>query len=459
MLTPNIETVGYVVFDQSKLWQTNVRVAGWVESLYVHAVGEPVVKGQVLFTLYSPAIVKAQEEMLNAYRTGRKTLINGAIERLVALGVDRQQIRRISRTGRASQTVEIKASANGIVASLAVREGSYLLPAQTAMSVGSLETVWVESELLERQAHWVQVGSDADMTLDAIPNQAWRGKVEYIYPILDPLSRTLKVRLVFANLEGELKPNMFANVNLQPAIKEQVLLVPNSAVIRSGGMARVVLSEGEGQYRSARIEVGREALGQVEVLEGLKEGDRIVTSAHFLLDSESSQSADFTRINGHENSVWVLGTIQEVMIHHRMLSIAHQPVPEWDWPGMTMNFMASEELALNGLQPGQQIEFKIQKTDQDQFEILEYKNRDLPDDHHQAWVNGKISTLLIEFGMVTVSHDAVPKWNWQAGEMNFTAGEDLELNRFSEGQSVRFLVEKQGSDHVLKALESAKEEQ
>lgn len=160
--------------------------------------------------------------------------------------------------------------------------------------------------------------------------------MDYIYPILDPKTRTLRVRLKFPNPQGDLKPNMFANITLQPVSEDSVLTIPKSSVIRSGGMTRVVLAEGEGKYRSARIQVGREAGEKVEVLQGLKPEDRIVTSAHFMLDSESSQTADLARINGVEadaETVWAQGEITDVMEGHRMLTINHQPVPEWNWPG------------------------------------------------------------------------------------------------------------------------------
>ncbi|MEK6212957.1 MAG: efflux RND transporter periplasmic adaptor subunit, partial [Vibrio fluvialis] len=190
-LSPSIETVGYIAFDESRLWQTNVRVAGWVEKLYVNAVGDRVRKDDVLFTLYSPELVKAQEELLNAYRTGRSALVKGATERLVTLGVDRAQIQAILKRGKASSSVEIKAKADGIIASLNIREGGYLSPAQAVISAGPLDNVWVDAEVFERQSHWVTAGSKAMMTLDAMPGREWQGEVDYVYPILDPQTRTL----------------------------------------------------------------------------------------------------------------------------------------------------------------------------------------------------------------------------------------------------------------------------
>ncbi|HDY8155598.1 TPA: efflux RND transporter periplasmic adaptor subunit [Vibrio vulnificus] len=454
-LSPRIETVGYIAFDESKLWQTNVRVSGWVEKLYINAVGEQVKKGDVLFTLYSPELVKAQEELLNAKRTGRDGLVKGATERLLSLGVDREQINQVIRRGKASQTIEIKALANGVIASLNIRQGGYLSPAQAVISAGPLNEVWVDAEVFERQAHWLTNGSQASMTLDALPGKAWQGEVDYVYPILDPKTRTLRMRLKFANPNGELKPNMFANITLQPVSDSEVLTVPKSSVIRSVGMTRVVLAEGEGKYRSARIETGREADDKVEVLLGLNQGDRIVTSAHFMLDSESSQSADLSRINGVEaaaETAWAKGEITDLMADHGMLTINHQPVPEWNWPGMTMNFNAAQGVDLSALQKGQAIEFEMQKTDDGQYQIIAIK-ADNSVIASEVWLSGDISMLMADFGMVTLSHLPVTEWNWDSGEMNFSVGEEINLSGFEEGQKVRFLVAKQGSEYVLKQLE------
>ncbi|PTQ05738.1 efflux RND transporter periplasmic adaptor subunit [Vibrio sp. ZF 223] len=455
-LSPRIETVGYVEFDESALWQTNVRVSGWVEKLSINAVGEKVNKGDVLFTLYSPELVKAQEELISAYKTGRKGLIKGSTERLITLGVDKTQIRAITRKGKASQTIEVKAPADGVIASLNIREGGYLSPAQAVISAGPLGEVWVDAEVFERQAHWISSGSNAEMTLDAIPGKEWQGNVDYVYPILDPKTRTLRVRLKFSNPNGELKPNMFANIALKPISDDAVLTIPRSSVIHSGGMTRVVLSEGEGKYRSARIEVGREAGEKIEVLQGLEQGEHIVTSAHFMLDSESSQSADLSRINGVEEqaeTVWAKGEIADVMQGSRMATINHQPVPEWDWPGMVMNFTFSEGLDMADVKRGQVVDFEMMKTESGQYEVVDYK----VSEHQMAgevWVKGDITMLMADFGMITVNHKPVPEWDWKAGEMNFQVSDDLDLSEFAEGQSVRFLIVKQGSDYVLKSLES-----
>lgn len=459
-LSPRIETVGYIAFDESHLWQTNVRVAGWVEKLNINAVGETVSENDVLFTLYSPELVKAQEELLNAHRTGRKGLVKGATERLLSLGVDREQIEQITQRGKASQTIEVKAPADGVIASLNIREGGYLSPAQAVISAGPLDEVWVDAEVFERQAHWVKAGSKAVMTLDSIPGQTWEGEVDYVYPILDPKTRTLRVRLKFPNAEGDLKPNMFANIALQPVTENAVLTIPKSSVIRSGGMTRVVLAEGNGKYRSARIKVGREADDQIEVLQGLTQQDRVVTSAHFMLDSESSQSADLARISSSQETgvepppetQWTKGEITDVMMDHRMLTINHEPVPEWGWPGMVMNFTFADGVEMGDFDVGQAIDFEMQKSASGQYEIVDYSISEsaTPND---VWIEGNISMLMADFGMITLAHQPVKAWRWDAGEMNFSVDGNVDLSGFAEGQTVRFQVEKNGAEYTLKALE------
>ena len=375
-LSADIETVGYIAFDESQLWQTNVRVAGWVERLFINAVGEKVKKGDVLFTLYSPELVKAQEELLNAHKGKREVLIKGATERLVSLGVDRTQIKRIIAAGRASQTIEIKAIGEGIIATLNVREGGYISPAQTVISAGPLDEVWVDAEVFERQAHWMKEKTPAIMTLDGLPGKKWQGEIDYVYPILDPKTRTLRMRLKFKNSNGDLKPNMFANIALAPLSQNAVLSIPKNAVIRSGGMTRVVLSEGNGKYRSARVEIGREAGEQIEVLQGLTEHDRVVVSAHFLLDSESSLTADLSRMDGAApkyEKVWGSGIITDVMPSHQMIRIHHDAVPKWQWPSMEMDFMLGEGVEMDGLHKGGRIDFEMHKTPTGQYQIVDHK--------------------------------------------------------------------------------------
>jgi Cu(I)/Ag(I) efflux system membrane fusion protein len=164
------------------------------------------------------------------------------------------------------------------------------------MSIGALDEVWVTAELFERQAGQVSVGAEVTMTLDYLPGKEWSGQVDYIYPTLDAKTRTVRLRLRFANPQNQLKPNMFAQVAIHTKNVDAALLVPHEAVIRTGSQDRVVLAMGDGKYKSIEVRLGHSSGQFFEVLEGLAEGDNVVTSAHFLLDSESSINADFKRM-------------------------------------------------------------------------------------------------------------------------------------------------------------------
>ena len=292
-----IRTVGYVSYDEDQLVHIHPRVEGWVETLYVKAAGNPVIAGQPLYALYSPELVNAQEELLLALKRKNQPLITAARARLRALQMSESFIEALTRTGEVKQTVTFRASSSGVVDNLAIREGFYVQPGTTMMSIGTLTEVWVEAEIFERQAGKVKAGMKVTMTLDYLPGRRWDGEVDYVYPTLDPKLRTGRVRLRFDNRDGLLKPNMFAQVVIHTGSETDVLSVPREAVIRTGLQNRVVLALGAGRYKSVAVQLGRVGEQRVEILSGLEPGERVVTSAQFLLDSESSRSSDFKRMS------------------------------------------------------------------------------------------------------------------------------------------------------------------
>jgi Cu(I)/Ag(I) efflux system membrane fusion protein len=301
--TPDLQAVGSLSFNQDKLWQMNSRVSGWVEKLYLKAEGEYLEKGQKLLSLYSPELLKAQEDLLNALRLGNRQLIASSKLRLQVLGVSPSQIKQLEKSKKVSQLIDLYAPESGYVAKLGVREGAYISPATQLVEAGSLEDIWLIAELYESQASLVKLGDQALMQVDSFAGEQWQGEVDYIYPVLDPSTRTLRVRIKFANQDQRLKPNMYARVKLQTATPQASLQIPREAVIYSGGFSRVVMDRGEGQFQSVKVQVGRESAGMVEILAGLREGDKVVTSAQFLLDSESSLSADFSRMGPPDRQV------------------------------------------------------------------------------------------------------------------------------------------------------------
>jgi Cu(I)/Ag(I) efflux system membrane fusion protein len=275
----------------------HTRVDGWIERLETKASGDPVVKGQLLFELYSPTLVNAQEEYLTALRSNNTLLLSASRDRLAALGVNAAGIARLDRERTVQQRVRITARADGVITQLGVREGIYVTPATDIMSVAQLDKVWVIAEVFERQSAWVKPGQQAMVELDYAPGKMWHGIVDYVYPELDAKTRTLKVRLRFDNASMALRPNMFARVTITGDDFSDVVHVPREAVIRGGAVNRVVVALGDGRYRATPVKLGIESGDRVAIRRGLAAGDRVVTSGQFLIDSESNIEAALERMD------------------------------------------------------------------------------------------------------------------------------------------------------------------
>jgi Cu(I)/Ag(I) efflux system membrane fusion protein len=296
-LPRRIETVGYIGYDEDTLQHVHTRVDGWIETLATKASGDPVKKGQLLFELYSPTLVNAQQEYLAALASSNAMLRSASRDRLVALGVTQSEINRLDKERTPMQRIRVYAESDGVIAHLGVREGIFVTPATEVMSVARLDRVWVLAEVFERQAAWVEPGQAAEVELDYLPGRKWRGVVDYVYPELDAKTRTLKVRIRFDN-EGEaLRPNMFAQVTLLGSATEPVVHIPREALIRGGSIDRVVRALGDGRFRSQAVETGIESGDRVAIRNGLAEGDVIVTSGQFLIDSESDIDSALSRMD------------------------------------------------------------------------------------------------------------------------------------------------------------------
>ena len=303
-----IETVGYVGYDEESLTHIHTRVDGWIEKLSVTSTGDAVTKGQVLFELYSPTLVNAQEEFLVALRSQNTALDQASRARLEALGMTSGEIQRLARERQVQQRIRVYAERDGVVAHLGVREGIFVTPATNVMSIAQLDRVWVLAEVFERQAAWVRAGQTADVSLDYLPGDRWQGRVDYVYPELDPQTRALKVRVRLENESVALRPNMFSRVTIRGEAADATVHIPREALIRGGSTDRVVLALGEGRFRAQPVTVGIESGDRVAIREGLSPGDRVVTSGQFLIDSESSIESALRRMDapadhsGHDKS-------------------------------------------------------------------------------------------------------------------------------------------------------------
>lgn len=300
-LSLRVPTVGFIQFDEESINHVHSRVDGWIESLAITSVGDPVKGGQKLFELYSPELVNAQEELLAALTTKNAKLLSGAKGKLRALGVDKALIDDLQKSRKVKQWLPFYAPNTGYIATLNIREGMFIRPDTELLSVGSLERVWVIAEIFERQAAWVKSGQRVRMRIDSYPGEEWEGVVDYIYPVLDAQTRTLRARIVFDNGDERLKPNMFAQLVIEAGTKKHVVSIPREAVIYQANMNRVVKVTGDNQYRSVRVNTGIESGDRIEITTGLEAGDEVVVSSQFMIDSESSVSADLSRIEGVSN--------------------------------------------------------------------------------------------------------------------------------------------------------------
>jgi len=262
----------------------------------VRAIGNRVKKGQLLAEIYSPEIIRAQQDFIRVMAKDGSTLIRAAERNLIALGMSRRQMKRLSKTQKVTQTLKIYAPQDGIIERMMMRDGMYVTPSVELISLVNLSNVWIQANVFERQASWIKEGQDMSAVLNAFPQKQWLGKVDYIYPELDPVTRSLKVRLRVANENFQLKKEMYAEVFINAGQIKDALIIPKQAVIRDGREERVIVALGEGKFQARQIKTDVEVDDQVTVLSGLQEGDEIVTSAQFLIDSEASLKASFARM-------------------------------------------------------------------------------------------------------------------------------------------------------------------
>lgn len=451
-----IRTVGYVQYNEDTLVHIHPRVEGWVDTLHVKASGEYVKKGEPLYSLYAPELVNAQEELLIAMRRGNEDLISAARSRLDALQMPKDAIRSLISTKKVRQTITFSAPQTGFVDNLNIREGFFIKPGNTILSIGALDEVWVDAEIFERQSEQVKVGFPVTMTLDFLPGIKWEGEVDYVYPTLEQSTRTLRVRLRFKNQDYVLKPNMFAQITIHADLDSSNVLVPSEAVIRTGTQDRVVLALGDGQFKSIAVDVGRVVNEYTEILTGLSDGDEIVTSAQFLLDSESSISSDFKRMETPDempSSVFTEATITGVMPSHNMLTVNHAEISEWDWPEMTMDFIVANHVDIGSLREGMLAHIEIRKENDGQYLIttVHVINDEDDGDSQTATVLGSINAVDVPARTVNISRDAIPKWDRPAATLDFSVSESLNINEFEVGERINFTFEIiDGSFRIIK---------
>lgn len=302
-------TVGRVQADPTKVSKVNIKVPGYVEQVLVDFVGKPVRRGDPLFTFYSPEIYAAEQEFVLAMKSrdalskrggtaqDGDALVNAVRQKLALWDVPDAEIERLEKTGEAVKMMTFYSPVSGVVTAKDIVEGSSLMPGAMPYEVTDLSSVWVMADAYQSDLERVKLGMPVTLKLNALPDREFSGKVAFIDPVLNPESRTLKVRINFPNEKGELKPEMFGEVTLRGA-DHQALTIPADAVIPSGTHNMVFVSVADGKFQPREVKLGLKSGEQVEVLDGLKEGESVVTRANFLIDSESSLRAALAAMQG-----------------------------------------------------------------------------------------------------------------------------------------------------------------
>ncbi|MFH1981555.1 MAG: efflux RND transporter periplasmic adaptor subunit [Pseudomonadota bacterium] len=301
-LNRTIRTYGNVTYDETRIYSVNTKFDGWIERIYVNFEGERVKKGQPLFDIYSPELVSAQEEYLLALgqsaslgdstysqiREGAARLLAASRTRLSNWDLTPGQIDAIGKKGRVRKNLTVYSPASGVVTAKKAIDGSFVKAGMNQYEIADLSRVWVDAEVYEYELPWVHQGMPASMALSYLPGRQFEGRVLFIYPYLTAKTRTARLRLQFDNADGDLKPDMYANVTLLSSLGEDGLVIPQEAVIDSGVRKVVFIDKGKGRFEPREIKTGVEVGGDsTQVISGLSEGERIVISAQFMLDSES----------------------------------------------------------------------------------------------------------------------------------------------------------------------------
>ena len=309
-----IRTNGKVDYDERRVYSVNTKVMGWVEKLYVDFTGKIVRKGEPLMEFYSPELVTTQEEYLQALayqkkleqsnldeaRKGSNELLESARRRLQYWDIPESEIRALERRGTPKKTMTIYSPADGIVTDKMVRAGQNVMAGMEMYKIADLSTVWVLADIYQYELGWVKLGQSVDIELSYLPGKPFKGTITYIYPYLSEETKTAKVRIEVRNTTSfELKPDMFATVKIVSPLSIDAVVVPDQAIIRSGERNIAVIALGGGYFDPREVKLGVQSEGYVQVLDGIKEGEKLVISSQFLIDSESNLKAAISQMSGH----------------------------------------------------------------------------------------------------------------------------------------------------------------
>lgn len=365
-LPSTFDAVGAVQFDERLGVAVQTRVAGYVEHLAVRAPMERVRKGQTLATVFAPEWLGPQNELLALQRANvSQDLITAARDRMRALSIPAELVRRSEAAGTAQARFTLTAPANGVVTELGVREGVAVTPGMTLFRIAGLEKVWAVAEVPEAQALRLSRGQKVAATLQADASQSFSGELQEVLPEVNPATRTLKARFEVDNRAGKLTPGMLLSLQIAGP-KTTQLVLPSEAVIRTGKRVVVMVRKENGAFEPRAVSVGRDIGDDTEILQGLSEGDQVVASGQFLIDSEASLRSILgsmpTPVSAPVATTGVhVGEGKVESVNAEAITISHGPIASLQWPPMTMGFGKPEPHAFADIKPGDKVHFEFKE--------------------------------------------------------------------------------------------------
>lgn len=314
-LTRDVQTVGRIDYDEQRIARLHPKTEGWIEEMYIATTGEEIKEDEILLNIYSPKLVSTQQEYLLALRNrdtlsdspfedvrrGAESLVDNTLERLRFFDVPEHQLRELRESRKIMKELHIHSPAKGVVINVGAREGQYVTPQTELYFIADLSRVWVFVDIFEEELPWIRVGDVAEMRIKAAPGRSFVGELTYIYPYAERQTRTIKARLEFPNEDLLLKPDMFANISIRANPTVDVVAVPSEAVVRSGVREKVFIAKGSGKFEPRDVVVGVSSEGWTAIREGVEPGEAVVTSAQFLIDSESKLREAASKMQEIEN--------------------------------------------------------------------------------------------------------------------------------------------------------------
>lgn len=399
VLTRTVRAVGTLQVDERRVSTVSPKFEGWIERLHVSTTGQHVTLGQPLMEVYSPDLVTAQQEYLIAAK-GIEAVRNGgpeiqasmqqlrasALARLRNWDISDEELQRLEREGVMRRTITLRSPVAGVVTEKPALKGMRFMPGEALYQIADLSGLWLLADIFEQDLGLVRPGQTAKITVNAFPDRTYTGRVAFFYPTVTAETRTGKVRIELSNPGGVLKPAMYASVELASGPQRKSLAVPSSAVIDSGIRRIVLVQLDEGRFEPRDVKTGARADDYVEITEGVKQGERVVVTANFLIDAESNLKAAVSGFQaapqpgtapapakaasvGHRAE----GSVEEIDAKSGNIRVTHGPVPSLKWPGMTMDFVLANPSLGATLKPGTAVMFEFVERKPGEYVITTIK--------------------------------------------------------------------------------------